>query len=84
MDMHLMQLGILLFLLGLLTGLAGLKLKNPRMGLASHFQGVMERRVPGNPRVDLAATRVIARMVGRHLLAQLCMPHSRLIINPAD
>lgn len=41
MDTHLMQLGILLFLLGLLTGLAGPKLKNPRMGLASHLQGVM-------------------------------------------
>jgi len=41
MDKNLMQLGILLFLLGLLTGLAGPKLKNPRMGLASHLQGVM-------------------------------------------
>jgi (hydroxyamino)benzene mutase len=41
MDTHLMQLGILLFLLGLLTGLAGPKLKNPRMGLASHLEGVM-------------------------------------------
>jgi (hydroxyamino)benzene mutase len=36
-----MQLGILLFLLGLLTGFAGPKLKNPRMGLASHLEGVM-------------------------------------------
>jgi len=41
MDKNLMQLGILLFLLGLLTGLAGPKLKNTRMGLASHLQGVM-------------------------------------------
>lgn len=41
MDTRLMQLGILLFLLGLLTGLAGPKLKNPRMGLASHLEGVM-------------------------------------------
>lgn len=41
METRLMQLGILLFLLGLLTGLAGPKLKNPRMGLASHLQGVM-------------------------------------------
>jgi hydroxylaminobenzene mutase len=41
MDTHLIQLGILLFLLGLLTGLAGPKLKNPRMGLASHLEGVM-------------------------------------------
>lgn len=36
-----MQLGILLFLLGLLTGLAVPKLKNPRMGLASHLEAVM-------------------------------------------
>ena len=36
-----MQLGILLFLLGLLTGFAGPKLKNPRMGLTSHLEGVM-------------------------------------------
>lgn len=35
-----MQLGILLFLLGLLTGLAVPKLKNPRMGLASHLEAV--------------------------------------------
>jgi (hydroxyamino)benzene mutase len=41
MDKHLMQLGIMLFLLGLLTGLAGPKLKNPRMGLASHLGGVL-------------------------------------------
>lgn len=40
MDTRLMQLGILLFLLGLLTGLAGPQLKNPRMGLASHLEGV--------------------------------------------
>jgi hydroxylaminobenzene mutase len=41
LDTHLVQLGILLFLLGLLTGLAGPKLKNPRMGLSSHLEGVM-------------------------------------------
>lgn len=40
MDTHLIQFGILLFLLGLLTGLAGPRLKNPRMGLASHLEGV--------------------------------------------
>ncbi|WP_431969605.1 hydrogenase [Nocardia sp. bgisy134] len=41
MDMHLIRLGILLFLLGLLTGLAVPKLKNPRMGLSSHLEGAM-------------------------------------------
>ncbi|WP_067835198.1 hydrogenase [Nocardia lijiangensis] len=41
MDMHLIQLGIVLFLLGLLTGLAVPKLKNPRMGLSSHLEGAM-------------------------------------------
>ncbi|WP_431955439.1 hydrogenase [Nocardia lijiangensis] len=41
MDMHLIRLGILLFLLGLLTGLAAPKLKNPRMGLSSHLEGAM-------------------------------------------
>jgi hydroxylaminobenzene mutase len=30
-----------LFLLGLLTGFAELKLANPRMGLATHLEGVM-------------------------------------------
>lgn len=33
--------GILLLLLGLLTGLAVPKLANPKMGLASHVEGVM-------------------------------------------
>jgi hydroxylaminobenzene mutase len=33
--------GIALFLLGLLTGLALPALKNPRMGLAAHLEGVM-------------------------------------------
>lgn len=41
METRLIQLGILLFLLGLLTGLAVPKLKNPRMGLTSHLEGVM-------------------------------------------
>lgn len=41
MDTHPIQLGSLLFLLGLLTGLAGPKLKNPRMGSSSHLEGVM-------------------------------------------
>ena len=38
---RLLQLGIILFLLGLLTGLAVPALANPRMGLASHLGGVM-------------------------------------------
>ena len=33
--------GILLFLLGLLTGLGGQNFTNPRMGLAAHLEGVM-------------------------------------------
>jgi hydroxylaminobenzene mutase len=33
--------GVLLLLLGLITGLAVPKLANPRMGLASHVEGVM-------------------------------------------
>lgn len=33
--------GVLLVLLGLLTGLAVPKLANPRMGLASHVEGIM-------------------------------------------
>ena len=38
---RLMRLGILLFLLGLLTGLAVPGLGNPRMGLSSHLEGLM-------------------------------------------
>lgn len=41
MDTLLLQLGILLFLLGLLTGAVTRKLANPRMGLTSHLEGVM-------------------------------------------
>ena len=33
--------GILLFLLGLLTGLIQHELRNPRMGLAAHLEGLM-------------------------------------------
>lgn len=33
--------GMLLFLLGLLTGLAGAHFSNPRMGLSAHLEGVM-------------------------------------------
>ncbi len=38
---RLKQLGMLLFLLGLLTGFAIMVFKNPRMGLAAHLEGVM-------------------------------------------
>ena len=34
-------LGLVLFLLGLLTGLASQGFANPRMGLASHLEGIM-------------------------------------------
>lgn len=38
---RLVRCGVLLFLLGLLTGLAIPALANPRMGLSSHLEGVM-------------------------------------------
>lgn len=38
---RLLQLGVVLFLLGLLTGFLIPSLDNPRMGLASHLEGVM-------------------------------------------
>ena len=41
MDALLLQLGIGLFLLGLITGFAIPKLKSPRMGLSGHLEGVM-------------------------------------------
>ena len=41
MGHKLIQLGITLFLLGLLTGFAAVMLANPRMGLSSHLEGVM-------------------------------------------
>ncbi|HKJ46188.1 MAG TPA: hypothetical protein VJ991_10205 [Balneolales bacterium] len=37
----LIRYGILLFLLGLLTGFAVESMKNPRMGLSSHLEGTM-------------------------------------------
>jgi hypothetical protein len=40
-DRQLMWLGMLLFLLGLLTGLAEQHFTNVRMGLAAHLEGVM-------------------------------------------
>jgi len=36
----LIDLGLILFLLGLLTGMAVPAMKNPRMGVASHLQGM--------------------------------------------
>jgi (hydroxyamino)benzene mutase len=38
---HLIRFGILLFFLGLVTGLLVPKLANPRMGLSSHLEGLM-------------------------------------------
>jgi hydroxylaminobenzene mutase len=38
---RLLQLGIFLFLLGLLTGFVVPQLSNPRMGLASHLEGIL-------------------------------------------
>jgi hydroxylaminobenzene mutase len=40
MQTLLFVLGLILFLLGLVTGLAVPAVKNPRMGLASHLQGM--------------------------------------------
>jgi hydroxylaminobenzene mutase len=40
MQQLLLVLGLILFLLGLLTGLVVPILKNPRMGVASHLQGM--------------------------------------------
>ncbi len=40
MQQLLLVLGLVLFLLGLLTGMAVPILKNPRMGVASHLQGM--------------------------------------------
>lgn len=41
MQTVLFTLGLVLFLLGLLTGLAVPALKNPRMALSSHLEGVL-------------------------------------------
>jgi (hydroxyamino)benzene mutase len=41
MQILLFKLGLVLFVLGLLTGFAIPALKNPRMGLASHLEGVL-------------------------------------------
>lgn len=42
---RLIRYGILLFLLGLLTGLAVPAFKNPRMGLSSHLEGTLNGMV---------------------------------------
>jgi (hydroxyamino)benzene mutase len=41
MQMLLFRLGLILFLIGLLTGLAVPLLRNSRMGLSSHLEGVL-------------------------------------------
>lgn len=41
MQTVLFELGLALFLLGLLTGLAIPAMKNPRMGLSSHLEAVL-------------------------------------------
>lgn len=41
MDRLLLQLGVILFLLGLLTGFVIPKFKNQRMALSSHLEGIM-------------------------------------------
>lgn len=41
MQTLLFKLGLILFLIGLLTGFALPKLKNARMGLSSHLEGVL-------------------------------------------
>jgi (hydroxyamino)benzene mutase len=38
---RLKMLGMLLFLLGLITGFLMMNIKNPKMGLAAHMEGVM-------------------------------------------
>lgn len=40
-DRRLLQLGVLLFLLGLLTGAAMPMFENPRMGLSSHLEAIL-------------------------------------------
>ena len=43
---RLIHLGLILFLLGLLTGLIEQQVSNPRMGLAAHLEGVMNGTFP--------------------------------------
>lgn len=53
----LLQAGVALFLAGLLVGLAVPAMANPRMGLASHLEGVMNGHgvPPGPGRIAAAA-----------------------------
>ncbi len=44
-DVALLRAGVLLFLLGLLTGLAAPAFPHPRLGLSSHVQGIMNGMV---------------------------------------
>jgi hydroxylaminobenzene mutase len=63
---RLLQLGVLLFLLGLLTGFVIPSLNNPRMGLASHLEGVMNGLFLlglGLAWPHLALTRVLQRLL---------------------
>jgi (hydroxyamino)benzene mutase len=41
MDTLLLQIGTILFMIGLITGFIVPRLKNPRMGLASHLEGIL-------------------------------------------
>jgi (hydroxyamino)benzene mutase len=41
MQTLLFKLGLILFVIGLLTGFANPLLKNPRMGLTSHLEGIL-------------------------------------------
>jgi len=55
---RLIRSGVLLFLLGLVTGLLVQMLANPRMALASHLEGAYERYVPDHPGPGLAEARL--------------------------
>ncbi|HEX7740070.1 MAG TPA: hypothetical protein VF426_10540 [Marmoricola sp.] len=64
----LIALGLILFLLGLLTGLVVPAMRNPRMGVASHLQGMTNGPfliVAGLlwPRLDLAHPWLVATLV---------------------
>ena len=65
---RLLRLGVLLFLLGLLTGFAIPALTNPRMGLTSHLEGADERHVPGAAGSAVAAARAVAALADGDVL----------------
>ena len=56
-----LRYGILLFFLGLVTGLVVPMLANPRMGLSSHLEGLMN----GMFLIILGLTALVFRYVGR-------------------